>query len=170
MKKFFVGFMCVLFSFMLMACESETQLRVAHISDNTAPLSTTYSVKVVLDEDDRVKDKYVDLQIRADKDGQEIIFWEENHESVALNFERKDYWYDLTQLIDGAKQSKTTYKRYDDFGNRIFNFYSNNECNLVFRVVSGKIQTNKDTDEQILVLNEDISEEFEFHIKKYNEK
>jgi len=171
MKKFFVGFLCVFFCFMLIACENETQLRVAKISDNTSAMSKDYSIRVVLEDDDRVKDKYVDVQIKANKDNQKLIFGSENQEKGELVCEKKDYWYNLTYLASRAKnEEEVEYKKYQDFGDKIYNFYTDRDCELKFRVICGKLKTNEQTGEEILVLSEDISEEFSLQVQKHDEK
>jgi len=172
MKKFILIFLCVCFSFLCVGCESETQLRVATISNITSPLSTHYSIKVVLEEDERVSERYVDLQIKSSKDNQVLRFGEENSDAYSIVLEEKDYWYNLTYL-----KSKTNgvgvegnYEKYSDFGNKIFNFTSQNDVDLVFRVVAGKEKVSEDTGEKILVLSEDISKEVKVKVKKLEEK
>ena len=172
MKKFFVGILCVFFSVLLLACENETQLRVAHIGDNTAALSTDYSIKVTLDNDDRVKDKYVDLQLKTNNDGQILVFGDELSEKANLVFTKKDYWYNLTYLINQSHQDATEdgYKKYEEYGDKVFNFYTNQDCEVTFRIVAGKLKTNEDTHEQILLLTEDISDEINMKLKAHTEK
>ena len=76
MKKLMLIFLCVCFSLLAVGCESETQLRVATISQISSPLSTQYSIKVVLEQDDRVAERFVDLQIKSDKENQTLRFGE----------------------------------------------------------------------------------------------
>lgn len=172
MKKFLLIFLCVCFSFLAVGCESETQLRVATISDMTGPLSTHYSIKVVLEEDDRVAERYVDLQIKSSKEGQTLRFGEENGDAYTITLKEKDYWYNLTYLISQTNgiDVEGKYEKYADFGTKIFNFSSQNDVTLTFRVVAGKEKVSEDTGEKILVLSEDISKEVKIKVKKLDEK
>ncbi len=171
MKKFLLVFLCVCFSFLAVACESETQLRVASISDLTGPLATRYSIKVVLEEDERVAERYVDLQIKSSKANQTLRFGEENGDAYTITLDEKDYWYNLTYLISKTNGVgvEGNYEKYTDFGNKIFNFSSQNDVTLTFRVVAGKEKVNKETGEKILVLGEDISKEVKIKVKKLKE-
>lgn len=175
MKRFSLCFLSILFCFLCIlsfGCANETQLRVAHISDNTGALSTDYSIKVVLDTDKRVEERFVDLQIKSSEAEQFLSIGQENAEKVSVFIPKKDYWYNLTYLISQANglDGENSYQTYDDFGNKVFNFNSKNDVELTFRVVAGKIKENADTGENILVLSEDISDEFSLKVKKHQEK
>lgn len=171
MKKFVLIFLCVCFSFLALGCETETQLRVASISDLTAARSTHYSIKVVLEDDDRVSERYVDLQIKSDKENQTLRFGEENGDAYTITLPEKDYWYNLTYLISTTNGAgvEGNYEKYPDYGNRVYNFSSQNDVNLTFRVVAGKEKTNEQTGEKILVVGEDISKELKMKVKKVKE-
>ena len=101
-----------------MGCETETQLRVATISDITSSRSTYYSIKVVLEEDDRVAERYVDLQIKSSKDGQILRFGEENGDAYTITLDEKDYWYNLTYLVSKTNGVgiEGNYEKYENFG------------------------------------------------------
>lgn len=158
MKKFLLIVLCVCFSFCLVGCESDSELRVAHISEVTTAQSTNYSIKVSLDNDKRVKQKYVDLQIMASSPEQTVYFAEENEKPNQLVFERENYWYNLSYLTKG--DGETEYQKYDDFGTKVFNLTVPNDVKLKFRMVAGDVKTNENTGEKILVLSEDISKTF----------
>ena len=168
MKKFLLIFLCVCFSFLCVGCETETQLRVATISDITSSRSTYYSIKVVLEEDDRVAERYVDLQIKSSKDGQILRFGEENGDAYTITLDEKDYWYNLTYLVSKTNGVgiEGNYEKYENFGNKIYNFTSQNDVTLTFRVVPGQEKTSEQTGEKILVLSEDISKEVKLKVKK----
>lgn len=161
MKKCFVGFLCAIFCFAL-GCTSETKLKLAHISELTVGNSTNYSVKVALDEDDRMEERYVDLQVKSDKEKQFLTIGQENETQKTICFEEKDYWYNLTFLLNNDEE----YQTYKDYGSKIFNFTSKNDVKLTFRVVAGKVKQNEKTGEKILVLSEDISDEVTIDVKK----
>lgn len=164
MKKVFLCFLCVLFSFIFVGCANQTQLRIAHISDLTVGNSTNYAVKVTLDEDDRVEERYVDLQIMSSKGEQFLTVGEENKESMTIFLERKDYWYNMSYLL--SDDEVEIYQTYKDYGTKIFNITSKNDVTLKFRVVAGKEKENANTGEKILVLSEDLSDEFSLEVKK----
>lgn len=163
MKKIILIFLCVCFSFCLVGCESDSELRVAHITNATMAESTNYSIKVVLDQDERVEQKYVDLQIMVDRPEQVVLFAEENKDPSTLVFEKENYWYNLCYLTKG--DGENDYQKYADFGTRVFNFSVQNDVKMKFRVVAGDIKQNSQTGEKILVLSEDISKIFTLNAK-----
>ena len=169
MKKKCFMVLCVLFCCaLLFGCEKETLLRVAHISDNTAARSTNHSIKVILDDDDRVKEKYVDLQIKSDKSGQSVLIGEDRNDQTTIVLDQADFWYNLTYLLDKANgiDVKVEYLSYTDYGDKIFNFNVPNDVKLTFRVVAGAVKKDEDTGDDILVLSEDISDEVRINAKK----
>jgi len=157
--------------FLLVGCDSQTKIRSAHISEATGALSTVYAIKVVLDTDERMREKFVDLQIRSSEENQSLIFGEENADVMQLEIPKADYWYNLTYLIDNTNgvSAEGGYFAYEDFGNRMYIFTSENDVELTFRIVAGQIKTNNETGEQILVLSEEISDELEIKVKKFEE-
>lgn len=171
MKKLFLIIICVCFCFMS-GCETETELRCAYISEMTGALSTDYAIKVVLDEDDRTQDKYVDLQIMSDKEEQILSFGQEGKESFSICLPKSNYWYNLTYLVSktNGANAEGGYEKYEDFGNRIYLFSAQNDVELNFRIVVGDKKTNQDSGEEILVLSEPVSEEVKVSVKKHQEK
>ena len=124
MKKFFLIILCVCFCFMGAGCENETKLRVAHISEMTGALSTNYAIKVILDNDDRMEDKYVDLQIKSSKEEQLLTFGEEMQDQYVICLPKSDYRYNLTYLISrtNGATGEAGYQTYEDFGTKVFCF------------------------------------------------
>ncbi len=171
-ERLFLMILCVCFCLTMAACESETKVRSAFISDITGALFTRYSIKVVLEQDDRVSDKYVDLQIKCDHENQQLLFGEENGNAYTLRLPKSEYWYNLTYLISQTNGAgvEGSYLNYEDFGTKVFNLSSNNDCKLTFRVVAGQMKTTEQTGEKLLVLSEDISEEVTMEVKKFEEK
>ncbi len=172
MKKFVLIILCVCFCFMGAGCENETKLRVAHISEMTGALSTDYAIKVVLYNDGRMEDKYVDLQIKSSKEEQLLTFGEEMQDQYVICLPKSDYWYNLTYLISktNGATGEAGYQTYEDFGTKVFLFSANNDVDLTFRVVAGQTKKNEETQEEILVLSEDISKEVKVEVKKHQEK
>lgn len=153
-------------------CEAETKLRTAHISEITGALSTDYGIKVVLDKDDRVADKYVDLQIKSSEAEQVLTFGEECGTQYSICLPKSEYWYNLTYLISKTNgvSDESGYQNYEDYGNKVFLFSADNDVDLTFRVVAGDVKKNTDSGEEILVLSEDISTEVAVTVKKHKEK
>ncbi|MBE7075642.1 MAG: hypothetical protein E7375_01050 [Clostridiales bacterium] len=172
MKKFILIVWCVCFSFLLVGCSGETKIMSAHLSDSTGALSTKYAVKLVLDKDDRVNDKYVDVQVRSSKDEQILNFGVEAGDQYSIYLPKKDFWYNLTYLISKTNGTSVEagYQKYEDYGNKIFNFCADNDVDLTFRVVAGQVKVNEKTQEEILVLSEGISKELKIEVKKCEEK
>lgn len=174
MKRFrnlFLIILCVCFCFMA-GCEAETKLRTAHISEITGALSTDYGIKVVLDKDDRVADKFVDLQIKSSEAEQVLTFGEERGTQYSICLPKSEYWYNLTYLISKTNgvSDESGYQNYEDYGNKVFLFSADNDVNLTFRVVTGDVKKNTDSGEEILVLSEDISTEVTVAVKKHKKK
>lgn len=161
MKKCIVVLLCAIFCFVL-GCTSETKLRIAHISELTSGNSTNYSIKVTLDEDDRIEERYVDLQVKSDKEKLFLSIGKENQQPKTVFLDEKDYWYNITYLLSDDEE----YQMYKDYGAKIFNITSNNDAKLTFRVVAGKVKENEETSEKILVLGEEISDEVVVDVKK----
>ncbi len=172
MKRFFLISLCLCFCLILIGCESETAVKAGHISEITGALSTDYAIKVTLDDDKRVDEKYVDLQIKSTEEEQLLSFGEENGDAFVLFIPKKDYWYNLTYLISQTNGSsgQENYKKYEDFGNRVYIFTSQNDVDLTFRVVVGETKINEESKEEILVLSEPISDEVVVKVKKHEEK
>lgn len=169
MKKFVLVFLCLCFCFLTVGCESETRILSGHISEITGARSTEYAIKVTLDDDDRVNEKYVDLQIKSDKENQFLKFGQELGDNHVVCLEKKDYWYNVTYLISNSNGThvEAGYTPYKDFGDRVYMFTSQNDVGLTFRVVAGQTKLNEQTKEEILVLSEEISEEVKVDVKAY---
>ncbi len=172
MKKLIFGFFCLCLCVLAVGCESETKISSAHISNITGALSTNYAIKVVLDDDDRVNDKYVGLQMRSSKENLILKFGEELGDDYTLTLEKADYWYNLTYLISKTNGVGTEagYLDYEAYGDRVFRFSANQDVELTFRMVVGKPKKNESTGEEILVLSEPISKEVTVKMKKAEEK
>ncbi len=167
-KRAFLLFLCLCFCILAVGCSDGTKLTVAHISDITGALSTDYAIKVVLDEDDRVKDKFVGMQIMSSEDDLSLKFGEELGDDYTLVFPKKNYWYNLTYLISKTNGlgKEAGYLGYEEYGDRVFRFSADKEADLTFRMVVGQTKKNQESGEEILVLSEPISDEVKVHIKK----
>ena len=167
MKK--LGLILLAILFICVGCETQG-LRCAHLTNATQGLSTNYAIRMVLDEDERVKEKEVDLQIKSSNENQKILFGEEGMDKVELNFVKADEWYNLSQLMAQANGVENEeYETYQDKGNKTYLFTSLTDTKLTFRVVVGEAVLSDSGIGQVLTSSEPVSDELEIEVKKNEE-
>ena len=168
MKK--LSLFLLMFLFICVGCETQG-LRCAHLTNATQGLSANYAIRMVLDEDERVKDKEVDLQIKSSNENQKILFGEEGMDKVELNFVKADEWYNLSYLMAQANGVENEeYETYQNKGNKTYLFSSTSDTKLTFRVVVGKAVLSDSGNGQVLTSSEPVSDELEIEVKKNEEK
>ena len=167
MKKLFLTLALAASILTLSACENSTNLRCATIRDITSPGSENYGVSIAFQDDKRLEESGVDVQIKSDKIGQ-LTFWQENGQKYTLNIDQKDNWYSLTSLLVIAQQKPDTekFEKFSEATNRSYLFNSTQPLTLTIRVVAGDIEKNSKETGEVLVGSEDISEEFKLKIEK----
>lgn len=167
MKK--LGLILLAILFICVGCETQG-LRCAHLTNATQGLSTNYAIRMVLDEDERVKEKEVDLQIKSSNENQKILFGEEGMDKVELNFVKADEWYNLSYLMAQANGVENEeYETYQDKGNKTYLFTSLTDTKLTFRVVVGEAVLSDSGIGQVLTSSEPVSDELEIEVKKNEE-
>lgn len=167
MKK--LGLILLAILFVCVGCETQG-LRCAHLTNATQGLSTNYAIRMVLDEDERVKEKEVDLQIKSSNENQKILFGEEGMDKVELNFVKADEWYNLSYLMAQANGLENEeYETYQDKGNKTYLFTSLTDTKLTFRVVVGEAVLSDSGIGQVLTSSEPVSDELEIEVKKNEE-
>ncbi len=167
MKK--LGLILLAILFVCVGCETQG-LRCAHLTNATQGLSTNYAIRMVLDEDERVKEKEVDLQIKSSNENQKILFGEEGMDKVELNFVKADEWYNLSYLMAQANGlGNEEYETYQDKGNKTYLFTSLTDTKLTFRVVVGEAVLSDSGNGQVLTSSEPVSDELEIEVKKNEE-
>lgn len=167
MKK--LGLILLAILFVCVGCETQG-LRCAHLTNATQGLSTNYAIRMVLDEDERVKEKEVDLQIKSSNENQKILFGEEGMDKVELNFVKADEWYNLSYLMAQANGVENEeYETYQDKGNKTYLFTSLTDTKLTFRVVVGEAVLSDSGNGQVLTSSEPVSDELEIEVKKNEE-
>lgn len=167
MKK--LGLILLAILFVCVGCETQG-LRCAHLTNATQGLSTYYAIRMVLDEDERVKEKEVDLQIKSSNENQKILFGEEGMDKVELNFVKADEWYNLSYLMAQANGlGNEEYETYQDKGNKTYLFTSLVDTKLTFRVVVGEAVLSDSGNGQVLTSSEPVSDELEIEVKKNEE-
>ena len=166
LKKISVGMILVISLFTLSACDDSTQLHCASISEITSAGSENYGVRISFYNDSRLKDKYVDVQIKFDKIC-DVTFWEENQNKLTLEIDDYDEWYSLTNLIAIAKgqDGKENFEKFSEATARTYLFNYSSPLEITFRVVVGEIENNSQETGQILVGSEPISDQFILKIK-----
>lgn len=167
MKK--LGLILLAILFVCVGCETQG-LRCAHLTNATQGLSTNYAIRMVLDEDERVKEKEVDLQIKSSNENQKILFGEEGMDKVELNFVKADEWYNLSYLMAQANGlGNEEYETYQDKDNKTYLFTSLVDTKLTFRVVVGEAVLSDSGNGQVLTSSEPVSDELEIEVKKNEE-
>lgn len=167
MKK--LGLILLAILFVCVGCETQG-LRCAHLTNATQGLSTNYAIRMVLDEDERVKEKEVDLQIKSSNENQKILFGEEGMDKVELNFVKADEWYNLSYLMAQANGlGNEEYETYQDKGNKTYLFTSLVDTKLTFRVIVGEAVLSDSGNGQVLTSSEPVSDELEIEVKKNEE-
>lgn len=167
MKK--LGLILLAILFVCVGCETQG-LRCAHLTNATQGLSTNYAIRMVLDEDERVKEKEVDLQIKSSNENQKILFGEEGMDKVELNFVKADEWYNLSYLMAQANGlGNEEYETYQNKGNKTYLFSSTSDTKLTFRVVVGEAVLSDSGNGQVLTSSEPVSDELEIEVKKNEE-
>ena len=165
-SKIFVVFFLIISIFFLFACENSTQLRCATISEITSSGSDNYAVRINYLKDNRLKEKYTDVQIKCDKVCQ-LIFWEENQEKITLNIDDFDEWFSLTSLIFQAndREGEETFEKFTDATGKTYLFNYDGTLQITLRVVAGDIEDNSAGTGKILVGSEPISPQLTIKIK-----
>ena len=170
MTKFFYrsifAFILIIPIIFMFACENATRLECASFSEITSAGSENYAVRVNFASDSRIKEKYLDIQIKTDKICQ-LTFWEENDEKLTLNFPDFDEWYSLTTLIAEAKglQGEEEFEKYSEATGKTYLFNYDGELKITMRAVVGDIEDNSSGTGKILVGSEPISSQFNLKIK-----
>ena len=168
MKKraFLLTFLLILSCFFVFSCENATEIRTATISEITASGSKNYGVRVSFMNDSRLREKYVDVQVKFNKIGQ-IIFWEEHNERLTFEIDEIDEWYSLTSLIVNAKEQNGTedFEKHNEALARTYLFNYDGSINVDIRVVAGEKEENGAGTGYILVGSELISDKFTLKIQ-----
>ena len=170
MKKCILIILCVCFCF-LAGCESQTAINAAHISDITSAKSTEYGIKVTVDEDKRLEEKYIEIQVKSSNENQSLTLGQELGSTYTIIIPKSDFWYNLSALISKTNGvgTDTEYTPFKEYGSKVFMFSSDEDVKLTFRVVAGDVQQAK-SGEKVLTLSESISSEVELDVKKHTEK
>lgn len=156
--------------FMFAACENSVRVQGAIFSDISISGSDSYGIAVRFLTDSRLKDKYVDVQVKADKKIENITFWEDNGEKYTFSFEEADSWRSITTiLVEGKQKPKTEiFEKFEEATSRRYLFSAKEKVTLVFRVVAGESEDNAEKTGKVLTGSEPISNEFKLKVEGSN--
>ena len=157
MKKLFsLAFIFISFCTLFAGCEGGNLLRTASFSNITMAGSQDYTIKISFAEDERVDNRYYDIQIKAD--GAKKI-------KIGKEFEKKkeaqlsESWQSLTTLLLDEANTETFVKG-SEAVTVIYIFNTEEESKITFRVVVGGIEDNASGTGKIITSPEDCSDEF----------
>ncbi len=176
MRNFFKNF--ALFSFCLMCsmafvgCENSTALRTASFSDISVSGSDNYGIGVRFQTDKRLNGKYVDIQVKADKEMQNIYVWQDNgKEKYNFNITEANQWQSITTIFVTAQNKPDTekFEKYEEATSRRYLFSSSQPITLIFRAVVGDVVENAEGTGDVIVETEPISDEFKLKVEGKND-
>ena len=147
---------CALFT---IGCERMP--KVISFQNATLAGSDSNTVKVIITQDKMYQDKCYDIWIKSDKSLTVKVNYE-NEQEFNISFEKKDYWYSLTDLEYASKNLKGTedYKNFKEALNKTIIFKTETECNLTFKGVIGDKVKNAEEKGYVFANAEDVSKEY----------
>lgn len=161
MKKIISFVLLPIFCLILTACESGNTLRTATFSEITSAGSEDYTFKVMFSEDERVDEKYYDLQIKADGN-KKIVIGKEFEEKKEIQL--TENWQSLTTLLLREPDTET-FTKGKDAGSLIYIFNAEEKTKVILRAVVGGITDNANKTGKIITNPEPASAEFEIETK-----
>jgi len=162
MKKFFSILSVFLMSLcVLSGCEESNTVKTVAFSNITGAGSKDYTVKVMFIEDERVDNKYYDIQIKADKEikikiGKEM----EEKKEISIN----ENWNSLTTLLIDTPNTET-FTKGSDAVTLVYIFTSQDKAKITFRAVVGGIEENAYGSGYIITSPEACSDELVLEMK-----
>ena len=159
-------FIIIGLSLFIFGCESTNDIRTAYFSNITSAGSSNNTIRVTLQSDKRVDEKFFDIQVRSNKEVS-LQVYEENGTAINISFDDTK-WKSLTSLmLEGqGKVGTETYKKYSDVQSQTYIFVSSQESELTFRLVVGEVEENASGKGYILSNSKDVSKEFKIKLKK----
>ena len=161
MRKLLSLILLPIFCLILTGCESGNILRTVSFSEITSAGSDDYTFRVTFSQDERVDEKYYDLQIKAD--GEKKI-------SIGQEFEEKqevlltEEWQSLTSLLLKIPNSETFTKGKEAIS-LVYIFNAQEKVKVFVRAVVGGITDNAFKTGKIITNPEPASNEFVIETK-----
>lgn len=168
-KGLFFSFIAGL-SLFLFGCEYANNIRTASFSNITAYGSDKNTVKVSFEKDERVNDKYFDIQVRSSEEVA-LNITEELGESLDVQI-TDTKWNSLTTLLVNAKGKADTevFEVYKKVQSKTYIITSEKEVTLTFRVVIGEAEKNSKGTGYILTNSKEVSDEFKLKLNKLKDE
>lgn len=162
MKKLKFLALLIMCACIFAGCENSNEITVAYLSNATSAGSDDYSVKISFQQDDRVEEKYYDIQIMSDVENLSFTFFREGDGQMSATISQKDRWNSLTSLIYSSmgQEGRETFSRIKDAVDVIYVFNVEQPAKLFFRVVAGEVEDNAEGTGQILANTQPVSEDF----------
>lgn len=154
----------------LFGCEYANNIRTASFSNITAYGSDKNTIKVSFERDNRVNEKYFDIQVRSSEEV-DLNITEEMKESLDIEIPDTK-WNSLTTLLVNAKEKPDTeiYDICKNIQSKTYIITSNKDVVLTFRVVIGEAEENSKKTGYILTNSKEISDEFKIKIAKLKDE
>lgn len=162
LKRIFVLAIAIL-GLTMVACGGPSNIMAASFSDISISSSGSFGVGIKFAEDKRIEDKYVDIQVKANKEMDDMRMWEDGSGTkYKISFKEKGEWQSITVMYAEAQDKAGTeqFVKYSEVLARRIMFSSPEKVDLTFRVVVGDVIDNEKKTGQVLVSSEPISKEF----------
>ena len=160
-----IAFLLVFGTFMFVGCEDTNDLRSAYFTNITQPDSSNNTIRVTFEKDSRVDEKYVDIQVRSNKEAK-IEINEENKQPEEISFDNTKWNSLTTLLVEGVGESGTeVFRKYKETQSKTYILKTINEIELCFRVVVGDSNENATKTGYILTNAKEVSKEFKIKLK-----
>lgn len=171
MKKLSILSLCFLFAFALIGCEESTSIQAASFSNISVSSAKSYGVGVKFLEDKRLEGKYVDVQVKSNKEVM-LTIWEDNSKKYTFNFTEPSSWRSITTiLVNGENKADTEeFEKFEQATSRRYMFSCKEPVELTFRVVVGDSEDNDKGTGKVLVGSEPISKEFKLKVDGVDEE
>ena len=165
LKKLFL-FCLIGFCVSFFACENTNDIRCASFTNITQPGSDKSEIRVVYEQDERINEKYVDIQIKSSKPIQ-LSFNKENEEKLTINFKNTAYNSLETLIVEAQDMAgHEDFKKYKEMQSETLIFSSDEDVVLTFKVVVGEKTENSTRTGYILANSKEISNEFKLKLSK----
>ena len=170
MKKNIYVFICLLFVVFLVACNNGEPISVS-FTDITGAGSTDNTFVATFLEEKEYKNRSCDLLVMGEIDGLTLKIAKENNNFVTIVLPNKEVWYSITSLISSGQGNggQEEYALYSETSSLTYIVRSNINTKIKVKAVVGTIEESAEGGE-LLVHRQDASKEFEFELKKYEEK
>lgn len=162
MKKIKFLALLIICACIFAGCESSNEITVAYLSNATSAGSEDYAVKITFQQDDRVENKYYDIQIMSDVDDLQFTFFQEGEGKMSATISQSNRWNSLTSIIYSSmgQEGKESFEQLKNAVDVIYVINVEKPAKLFFRVVAGEVEDNADGTGEILANTQPVSADF----------